>query len=56
MTNHILIWKAIRTYFHMTKTYNNMIITHKRVNKLIKHNIHKQITELNQLVNDEVYS
>ena len=38
------------------KTYNNMNITHNRVNQLITYNIPKQITELNQLVNDEVHS
>ena len=40
----------------MIKTYNNMNITHNRVNQLITNNIHKQITELNQLINDEAHS
>ena len=47
---HILIWKVICTELYMTKKYNNMNITHKWVNQLITHNIHKQTTELNQPV------
>ena len=42
---------------HDKKTYDNMDITHIcGLNQLMTYNIHKQITELNKLVNDEVQS
>ena len=39
-----LIWEGICIELYMTKTFNNMNITHNQVNQLITHNIHKQIT------------
>ena len=47
---NILIWTLIRKKLCMTKKYSKLDITHNWVNQLITHNIHKQITELNQLV------
>ena len=56
---HDTIYTNMKSHSHRVvhdKTYNNINITHNRVNQLITHHIHKQITKLNKLVNDEAHS